>query len=74
MEAEFGDLMFVLANLARHLDIDPEAAVRRTNAKVERRFASIEAALAKTGRTPKDSTLSEMDALWDQAKAEEKQI
>jgi ATP diphosphatase len=72
MEAEFGDLMFVLANLARHLDIDPEAAVRRTNAKVERRFASIEAALAKTSRTPKDSTLSEMDALWDQAKAEEK--
>lgn len=72
MEAEFGDLLFVLANLARHLDIDPEAALRRTNAKVERRFASIEAALAEIGKTPKDSTLGEMDALWNAAKKQEK--
>jgi len=72
IEAEFGDLPFVMANLARHLGVDPEAAVRRTNAKVIRRFAAIEDALAATGRTPKDSDLAEMDALWDAAKAREK--
>lgn len=72
VEAEFGDLMFVMANLARHLGVDPEAAVRRTNAKVERRFAHIEDALADIGKTPADSNLAEMDALWDACKAEEK--
>lgn len=71
-EAEFGDLLFVIANLARHLGVDPEAAIRRTNAKVERRFAAIEDALAKGGRTPRESNLAEMDALWDAAKAVEK--
>lgn len=69
---EFGDLLFVMANLARHMDIDPEAALRATNAKFTRRFESIEAALAADGRRPEDSTLQEMDALWDAAKVAEK--
>lgn len=69
---EFGDLLFVVANLARHLKIDPEAALRAANAKFTRRFGKIEAALAAEGRHPKDSNLAEMDALWDRAKAEEK--
>ena len=69
---EFGDLLFVMANLARHLDIDPEAALRDANAKFTRRFAAIEAALAADGRRPEDSTLAEMDALWDAAKAVER--
>ncbi|MBS0124214.1 nucleoside triphosphate pyrophosphohydrolase [Thetidibacter halocola] len=72
MEEEFGDLLFVMANLARHLKIDPEAALRSANAKFTRRFAAIEAALAEQGRTPSNSTLEEMDALWDAAKAREK--
>jgi ATP diphosphatase len=69
---EFGDLLFVMVNLGRHMGLDPEAALRATNAKFTRRFESIEAALAADGRTPKDSTLEEMDALWDAAKAVEK--
>ncbi|MBN8293198.1 nucleoside triphosphate pyrophosphohydrolase [Rhodobacter sp. NTK016B] len=69
---EYGDLLFVMANLARHLDIDPEAALRAANDKFTRRFRSIEAALAAQGRSPADSDLAEMDALWDAAKAEEK--
>ena len=69
---EFGDMMFVMVNLARHLQIDPEAALRAANAKFTRRFQSIEASLAADGRTPKDSDLAEMDALWDAAKAAEK--
>lgn len=69
---EFGDLLFVAANLARHLQIDPEAALRAANAKFTRRFRWIEAALAAQGRRPDDSDLAEMDALWDQAKAEDK--
>jgi ATP diphosphatase len=71
-EEEFGDLLFVMANLARHMNIDPEAALRAANAKFTRRFASIEAALAAQGRRPEDSDLAEMDALWDAAKAREK--
>jgi ATP diphosphatase len=71
-EAEVGDLLFAVANLARHLDVDPEAALRRANAKFESRFAFIEAALARSGRRPQDSTLDEMDALWDAAKAAER--
>jgi ATP diphosphatase len=70
--AEFGDLLFVLANLARHLQIDPEAALRATNAKFTRRFARIEDWLAEAGRTPAGSSLAEMDALWNRAKAEER--
>lgn len=69
---EMGDLLFVMANLSRHLQVDPEAALRAANAKFTRRFASIEAALAKDGRRPEDSTLDEMDALWNAAKAVEK--
>jgi ATP diphosphatase len=69
---EFGDMLFVVANLARHLDIDPEAALRATNAKFTRRFKYIEAELEKMGRAPTDSTLAEMDRLWDAAKALEK--
>jgi ATP diphosphatase len=68
---EVGDLMFALVNLARHLDVDPDAALRGTNLKFERRFAAIEAALSRVGKTPSEATLAEMDALWDQAKAAE---
>jgi ATP diphosphatase len=70
--AEVGDLLFAVVNLARHLDADPESILRAANAKFERRFASIERALAAQGKSPKDATLAEMDALWDAAKAEEK--
>ena len=67
---EVGDLLFAVANLARHAEVDPEAAVRASNAKFERRFAFIEKALAAKGSFPAASTLAEMDALWSQAKAE----
>lgn len=73
-EDEFGDLLFVMVNLARHWGIDPEAALRRTNAKVERRFAGIEDRLAIDGCTPTDASLEEMDALWNAEKASEKDI
>ena len=69
---EFGDLMFVMANLARHLNIDPEAALRQANEKFTRRFGRIEDFLTEAGKTPAQSDLAEMDALWDRAKAEEK--
>ena len=69
---ELGDLMFVMANLARHMKVDPEAALRAANAKFTRRFQRIEDWLAETGRVPADSDLVEMDALWDRAKAEDK--
>jgi nucleoside triphosphate diphosphatase len=69
--AEVGDLIFAAVNLARHLDYDAEGAVRATNQKFERRFGSIEAALARQGRGPTDATLEEMDALWNAAKREE---
>lgn len=72
LEDEFGDLLFVIVNLGRHLGLDPEGALRRTNAKFTRRFATIEATLAARGKRPEDSTLDEMDALWDAAKAREK--
>lgn len=68
---EYGDLLFVMANLARHLAIDPEAALRAANAKFTRRFQGVEAALAVEGRRPEQSTLAEMDALWDVVKAAE---
>ena len=71
VEEEFGDLLFVMANVARHLGVDPEAALRGANAKFVRRFGSIEAALATEGRKPEDATLEEMDELWDEAKAAE---
>jgi ATP diphosphatase len=69
---EFGDLLFVMANLARHLGVDPEAALRGANAKFTRRFGRIEDWLAEQGKRPADSDLAEMDGLWNRAKAEEK--
>ena len=69
---EVGDLLFAVVNLARHIGADPEAVLRGTNAKFERRFAAIERALAAQGKTPKESTLAEMDALWDAAKEAER--
>ena len=72
VEDEFGDLLFVLANLARHLEIDPEAAMRRVNAKFERRFRAVEAGLAAAGRAPGEAGLAEMDALWEAAKRAER--
>jgi len=70
--AEFGDLLFAAANLARHLKIDPEAALRSANAKFTKRFEAIEASLARCGKRPEESTLAEMDALWDEVKQEER--
>ena len=72
LEDEMGDLLFVYANLARHLKVDPEAALRRANAKFRRRFGRIEEKLAAEGRKPEQSTLEEMDALWNEAKREER--
>lgn len=69
---ETGDLIFALVNLARHVDADPEAALRATNAKFERRFAFIERALEAQGRTLDQASLAEMDALWNAAKGDEK--
>jgi len=69
--AEVGDLLFAVVNLARHLDADPEGVLRATNAKFERRFAAIEAALAGQGRKLQDATLAEMDAMWETAKKAE---
>ncbi|WP_376091337.1 nucleoside triphosphate pyrophosphohydrolase [Roseomonas sp. CCTCC AB2023176] len=69
---EVGDLLFVVANLARKLDLDPEACLRGANAKFERRFEAVEAALARNGRTPSEATLEEMEALWTAAKAAER--
>src|SRR5262245_21087053 len=68
---ELGDLLFAIANIARHLGVDPEAALRDANAKFVRRFERVEDALAKDGRKPEDATLEEMDRLWDEAKASE---
>ena len=70
--AEAGDLLFAVVNLARHLDANPEAALRAANQKFMRRFSSIERALAAQGKRPQDATLAEMGSLWDEAKAEEK--
>ena len=72
VEEEFGDLLFVMANLGRHLKLDPEAALRGANAKFERRFRAIEARLAAQGRSTAEASLDEMDAIWDAVKAEEK--
>ncbi len=71
LAAETGDLLFALVNLARHVGADPEMALRGANAKFERRFGYIERALALQGRTPETASLEEMDALWNEAKANE---
>ncbi|MFV1530853.1 MULTISPECIES: nucleoside triphosphate pyrophosphohydrolase [unclassified Phaeobacter] len=70
VEEEFGDLMFVMANLGRHLGVEPEAALRAANAKFTRRFEGVEAKLSDRGKRPEESNLAEMDALWDEVKAE----
>lgn len=72
LEDEMGDVLFVCANMARMLDVDPEAALRRANAKFVRRFSAVEAALKAEGRSPEQASLAEMDALWDAAKARER--
>jgi ATP diphosphatase len=69
---EVGDLLFAVTNLARHLNVDPEAALRGANQKFERRFAAIEEALKERGKSPKKSNLQEMDALWNDVKADER--
>jgi ATP diphosphatase len=71
IEDEVGDLMFAVVNLARHLKVDPDQALRRTNAKFTRRFGAIETALAADGRKPADASLDEMEALWQAAKSSE---
>lgn len=71
---EIGDLLFVCANLARKLGVEPESALRAANAKFDRRFRSIEAALAAQARTAEEATLDEMEALWLEAKKDEKKI
>jgi len=71
IEEEFGDLMFVMANLARHMKIDPEEALRSANAKFEKRFKRVEDKITVLGKTMHQSTLEEMDAQWDLVKQEE---
>ena len=71
---EFGDVMFVMANLARHLNIDPEQALRDANQKFTLRFNGIEDKLQQDGRTPPQSDLAEMDALWNAVKQEEPKL
>ncbi len=72
IEEEFGDLLFVMANVARHLKLDAEHGLRQANAKFERRFRGIEQHLAASGRNAEDATLEEMDSIWDTIKKQEK--
>ncbi|MGR3541603.1 MAG: MazG nucleotide pyrophosphohydrolase domain-containing protein, partial [Hasllibacter sp.] len=72
IEEEVGDLLFTAANLARLLDVDPEAALRRTNAKVVRRFGALEGAMARDGLRPGAALRERMEREWDRAKAAEK--
>ena len=71
LEDELGDLLFVLVNLARFVKVDPEQALRKTNAKFRRRFGYVEQKLAERGASPAESTIEEMELLWQQAKARE---
>jgi ATP diphosphatase len=66
-----GDLLFAAVNVARHLGVDPESALKRTNRKFRRRFAHVERGLEARGTSAKEATLEEMDALWDEAKRDE---
>ena len=72
VEEELGDLMFAVANLARQLGVEPEAALQAANAKFSRRFKAVEGKLSAAGKTPEESSLGAMDALWDEVKREEK--
>jgi len=74
MKEELGDLIFAVANLARHLKVDSESALEGTTAKFARRFRAVEAGAKAAGRDLKTMTLAEMDELWDKAKSEERQI
>lgn len=71
LEGEVGDLFFVLVNIARYLDVDPESALRKTNRKFKRRFQWMESRLVASGSSPQQATLDELEALWQQAKAQE---
>ena len=73
IEDEIGDLLFSVTNLARHFGIDPERALRRTNAKFERRFTSVERALRNQGRSLDEASLDEMEKLWVHAKQAERE-
>jgi MazG family protein len=68
LEGELGDMLFVLVNLARFVKVDPEQALRKTNAKFRRRFGHIERRLGEQGKSPEEATLAEMDALWEESK------
>jgi uncharacterized protein YabN with tetrapyrrole methylase and pyrophosphatase domain len=68
LEGELGDMLFVLVNLARFVKVDPEQALRKTNAKFRRRFGYIERQLSEQGKSPEEATLAEMDALWEESK------
>lgn len=72
VEDEFGDVLFAVINLARHVKVDPETALRRTNRKFERRFRGIETRLAEQGRNIVDASLDEMEKIWNDVKAEER--
>jgi MazG family protein len=69
LEGELGDLLFVLVNLARFMKVDPEQALRKTNAKFRDRFGYIERKLAESGRSPREANIQEMEALWQEAKS-----
>lgn len=69
IDEEIGDLLFVIVNLARHLDVEPETALKKANRKFRRRFKFVEDELRQSGRSTGDATLDEMDALWNEAKA-----
>ena len=72
VEDEIGDLLFVLVNIARFVKVDPEQALRKTNAKFRRRFAHIEDGLAAAGKTPAEASIEEMESLWQDAKRNRK--
>ncbi|MGB0853851.1 MAG: nucleoside triphosphate pyrophosphohydrolase, partial [Pikeienuella sp.] len=73
IEDEFADVLFSVANLGRHLKIDPEKAMRRVNAKFERRFRYVESTIRQAGRSLEEATLDEMEELWKAAKIQERQ-
>jgi MazG family protein len=71
IENEIGDLLFVIVNIARFMKVDPEQALRKTNAKFRKRFAHVEKGLAQQGKTPQQATIEEMEALWQDAKRQD---
>ncbi len=74
LEGEIGDFLFTAVNVARYLGVDAESALRGTNRKFRRRFQLIERELSAAGKSPRETTLAEMDALWDRAKEGEQEI